>query len=124
MSTYYCCSYQCVKKAVIIFNVFFWVSFHFFMKLITYGSLNWEVWVHQISLTPPLFIEVYGPGQENERSCIRVLGVSIFPLFTIFLLDFATFRTVWDFLFFILFGHICTTKFTLISFIQEHTPFF
>ena len=86
------------------------------MKLITCGkhlhdriiSLNWEVCVHQISLTPPLFIEVYVPGQENERSCIRVLGVSIFPLSTIFLLDFATVRTVWDYLFFILFGHMCT----------------
>ena len=108
MSTYYCCSYQCVKKAVIIFNVFFWVSFHFFMKLITYGKLNWEVWVHQISLTPPLFIEVYGPGQVNDRSCTRVLGVAIFPLFTIFFWILQLFGQFGIFCFFILFGHMCT----------------
>ena len=47
-----------------------------------------DVWDHKISLTLPLFIEVPVPIQENERSCICVLGVSIFPLSMILIFDF------------------------------------
>jgi hypothetical protein len=50
-------------------------------------SLRMEVWAHKISLTPPPFIEMFVPSQESERSCIRVLGVSICSLSMIFLLD-------------------------------------
>ena len=39
-------------------------------------SLRGEVWANKTSLTPPHFIEVAGPSQERERSCICVLGVS------------------------------------------------
>jgi hypothetical protein len=39
------------------------------------------------------------PIQESERSCICVLGESVLPLSTIFLLDFGNISTVWDFLF-------------------------
>ena len=39
-------------------------------------SLLGEVWTHETSLTPPLFIDVSIPSQESERSCICVLGVS------------------------------------------------
>ena len=43
------------------------------------------------SLTLPLFIEVPVLRQENERLCICVLEASIFPLSTIFLLDYGNF---------------------------------
>ena len=39
--------------------------------------LRGEVWDHQASLPPPLFIEVPVPSPESERSCICVVGVSI-----------------------------------------------
>jgi hypothetical protein len=51
-----------------------------------------ELWAHKTSLTPSLITEVTVPNQESERSCICELGVSILPLSTIFLLDFATVR--------------------------------
>ena len=38
----------------------------------------------KLVLKPPLCIELVVPSQENERSCICVLGVSIFPLCTNF----------------------------------------
>jgi hypothetical protein len=38
-------------------------------------------------LTPPLFIEVSVPRQESEWSGICVLGVSMLPFSTIFLLE-------------------------------------
>jgi hypothetical protein len=41
---------------------------------------------HKTSSTPPLFIEVPVPSKNSERSCIRVLGVSILPLSTISIL--------------------------------------
>ena len=65
-------------------------------------SLWEEAWVHKTSLTQPLTIEVSVPSQESERSCIYVLGVSFFPLSTIFQSDFWTDSTEWYFLFFIL----------------------
>jgi hypothetical protein len=37
------------------------------------------------------------PSQESERSCIRVLGVSILPLSTILIFDFGIVPTVWYF---------------------------
>ena len=40
-------------------------------------SLRKEILVHKTSLTPPLFIEVTLPSQENKRSYMCVLGVSI-----------------------------------------------
>jgi len=33
------------------------------------------VWAHFISLTPPLFIAVIVPSQDNERSFIYALGL-------------------------------------------------
>jgi len=63
-------------------------------------SLRREVWVHKTnSLTMTLFSEVPVPSQECERSCICVLGISIMPLSTIFLLDFGTVPTVLYFCF-------------------------
>ena len=73
-----------------------------------------EVWTLRTSLTPPHFIKVPVPSQESERSCIRMLRVSILPrstilifcncsdsvAFLVFLLDFGTVPTVWYFLFF------------------------
>jgi len=49
----------------------------------------------EISLTPPLFIEVPVPSQEREQPCICVLGVSTWSLSAIFLLHFRTVPTVW-----------------------------
>jgi hypothetical protein len=53
-------------------------------------SLKGVVWTNKTSLALPLFIEVPVLSQESERSCVSVLGVSILPLSTIFLLDFRT----------------------------------
>ena len=41
-------------------------------------------------------------SQKRYWSCICVLGISMLPLLTIFLLDFGTGLTVWYFIFFIL----------------------
>jgi hypothetical protein len=49
------------------------------------------------SLTLPLFFKVPVPWQKMEWSCSCVLGVSILPLSTIFLLDFGHVLTVWYF---------------------------
>ena len=57
-----------------------------------------EVWVHKTSLKLPLV-----PSQENERSSICVLGVSIFPLSAILIFDFGSVSTMWFFMFFILY---------------------
>ena len=51
-------------------------------------------WTHKATLTPPLFIEVPVPNDESERSGICVLGISILPLSTIFILDFGNVPTV------------------------------
>ena len=66
-------------------------------------SLRGDVWDHKISLTPPLFIEVPVPIQEHERSCICVLGVSIFPLSMILIFDFLNWSD--SVIFFVLKGH-------------------
>ena len=51
-------------------------------------TLLGNLWGHEANLTPPLFIEVPVPSQESERSCIRVLAVSILPLSSIVFIDF------------------------------------
>jgi hypothetical protein len=53
--------------------------------------------VRKTNLTPPPFIEVHVTSQESDKLCICVLGVSILPLSTIFLLKFRTVLTVWYF---------------------------
>jgi hypothetical protein len=55
------------------------------------------MFTYKASLTPPLFIEMPVPSQESERSCNCLLGVSVVPLSTIFLLEFGTVPTVWYF---------------------------
>ena len=57
--------------------------------------------IHKTSLNPSLFIEMSVSSRTNGRSCICVLGVSILPLSTIYLLDFRTVPTVWCVLLFI-----------------------
>jgi hypothetical protein len=47
------------------------------------ASFHWEVWVHEASLAPSLFVEMSVPSMDCEWSCICVLGVSNFPLSTI-----------------------------------------
>ena len=64
-------------------------------------SLREEIWAQKTSLTLPLFTEVPVPSQESELSHICVLGVSIFPLSTIFIHELGIVLTVWHFLFFI-----------------------
>ena len=56
-------------------------------------SLRVEVWEHKTSLTLILFIEDPVQIQESEQSWICVVGVHIFPLSTIFLLDFGNVPT-------------------------------
>lgn len=43
--------------------------------------------VIKTNITPPLFIEVPEPIQDNQRLCIYVLRVSILPLCTILIFD-------------------------------------
>ena len=61
-------------------------------------SQRWEDWAHKVNLTKtPFLIEIPVSGQDSH---IFVLGVSIWPLSTIFLLTFrTTFPTVWYFVF-------------------------
>ena len=61
-------------------------------------SQRWEDWAHKVNLTKtPFLIEIPASGQDSH---IFVLGVSILPLSTIFLLTFGTtFPTVWYFVF-------------------------
>ena len=66
-----------------------------------------EVWAHTISLAPPFFTVVIVPSQQCERPCKSLLRVSIFPLSTIFLLDFGTSVV---FFFFNLFKHSYSEK--------------
>ena len=73
------------------------------MKYMNEWTIMHYLWANKTSLTLPFFTEVPAPSQESEWSCICVLGVSILPLSTIFLLDFRTVLTVWYFLLFILF---------------------
>jgi hypothetical protein len=56
-------------------------------------SLRVEISANKTSLILPLLIEVPVPSQESEQSCICMLGVSILPLSTMFLLDFVNFET-------------------------------
>ena len=39
------------------------------------------IWLRKSRLTPPLFIEVPVPDQEDERSCICLLGVNLSTIF-------------------------------------------
>ena len=59
-----------------------------------------DVWAD--SLSTSIFIWVPVSSQENERSSICVLGESILPVSTIFLLDFGTVPTVRYFFSFLL----------------------
>jgi hypothetical protein len=74
-------------------DILFTYGTHFHDRTI---SLRVDIWAHKTSLTPPIFF-CYLPREGNERLCICVLGVSILPLATIFLLDFGTFPAVWYF---------------------------
>jgi hypothetical protein len=38
-------------------------------------ELREEVWAHKTILTPPLFIEVIVPSQENKWSCVCVRSI-------------------------------------------------
>ena len=54
-------------------------------------STLWEDWLHETSITPPLFfIEVSVPSQEHERSYICVRDIDIDCFYYIFRLDFGT----------------------------------
>ena len=57
-------------------------------------SLRGEIWVHEISLTPPPFIEMPVPIKDSVRSCTCVLVASILPLSTILIFDFGIVATV------------------------------
>ena len=60
-------------------------------------SLRGESIDRKTNLTWPLLNKVTVSTKESERLYISVLGVYIWPLFTIFLLDVGTFLTLWDF---------------------------
>ena len=49
---------------------------------------------------PNFYLEVYLPNQKREWECNFVLGMSIFNLSTICLVDVGTVATAWYFLFF------------------------
>ena len=71
--------------------------------------------IHKTSLNPSLFIEMSVSSRTNGRSCIGVLGVSILPLSTIYLLDFRT-VTVWCVLLFIVHMYLCVRGIDFASF--------
>jgi hypothetical protein len=56
-------------------------------------KINSEIWAHQSSLNPPLYIEVPVPIKGSERSCMCVWGID-FATFYNFLLNFATVPTM------------------------------
>ena len=47
------------------------------------------------SLTPPPIFKVPVPNKKSERSCICVIGVSMFPISTIILFEFGIVPAVW-----------------------------
>ena len=80
--------------------------FSSFMSIILYDimfiSLRSDIKVYKPIWIPPRLIEMPVPSQENGRSCVCVLGVSILPLSTILLEDFGTLSTPWYFVFVLL----------------------
>jgi hypothetical protein len=52
------------------------------------------------SLSPPHVTKVPVPSQKSKWSCIYVLGISILPISTIFLLDCGNAPTLWYFFYF------------------------
>jgi len=70
----------------------------------TVRKTRFKFGIIKLVYTPSPFIEVLVLSQENERSSICVLGVSILPPSAIFRLDVGNLQTMWYFcLFFILF---------------------
>lgn len=61
--------------------------------------LRGEAWSHRTNLTPPHFLKVPVLSQESKRSCVSVLGVSIFPLSRTLIFYFGVVRTKLYFLF-------------------------
>jgi len=88
-----------LDKQTVVWQFVFWTLL---FLLIYFASLGCNIWVHKVSLTLPLFIDVHVPSQKNERSymcvlgsymCVLgsymcVLGLLPLPLSTIFLLGF------------------------------------
>jgi hypothetical protein len=63
--------------------------------------LRAKVCARRTILTPPPFVKVRLPSKGSVWSYICVLGASLLPLSTIFLLNYGTVPTVWYALFFI-----------------------
>ena len=47
------------------------------------NSRKWEVWDHNTSKTPPLFIEMPVPSKECDWSCVCVRGIDFVSVSTI-----------------------------------------
>jgi hypothetical protein len=64
---------------------------------------HWKLFTCSLysNLTPQLFIEVPVPSQKSDRSCICVLGVSIFPFLQFLLLWKCSENVVFLFYFFL-----------------------
>ena len=75
-------------------------------------SLLREFWAYAYNLTPPPLIEMPAPNQEYVQACICLLGVPIWHLSVIFLLNSGTCETVWYFLLFILQIYISKNELT------------
>ena len=54
-------------------------------------------WTYKTDLTPSLFIEMFAPSQECERSCICVRHIDLTSVFTMCILGFGSVPTVWYF---------------------------
>ena len=74
-------------------NIGCWTLTHIYNHTIVI-YINIIIWIisHKPSLIPPLFIEVPVQSQDSESSCRCVLGLSILPISTIFLLNFEQFQ--------------------------------
>ena len=81
-------------------NIGFCINFFYIRVAIDFephSSLNINVSRisdHKAILTPPPFIEEHVTSQDSARSCICVFDVSIWPLYSIFLMNFKTISTV------------------------------
>ena len=70
-----------------------------YIVILKQPALRGEICGHKARLTPPFFIEVPVPSQENERSYICVLWVSSWPLSMTLILDFGFVPTGYFFYF-------------------------
>ena len=79
---------RCLSFCSFSFWLLCCLSFFDLRILITLWYLQTLLWAYKTSRSALLFIELLVPGQESERACMCVLGVSIVASFYDFLITF------------------------------------